>query len=61
MPKVLKEILESFYVALSESEAVDETTLEEVRALFASERKLKAGDFVTIFEKAAQEASRDSD
>ena len=61
MAKVLEGILESFYVTLSESDAVNETTLEELRALFASERKLKAGDFVAIFEKAAEEASRDSD
>ena len=61
MAKVLDEILDSFYVKLSESAIVNEATIEELRTLFASEKKLKANDFVAIFEKAAQEGSRDSD
>lgn len=61
MAKVLDEILESFYVKLSESDTVSETTVEELRTLFTSGKKPKAVDFVTIFEKAAEEGSRDSD
>ena len=61
MAKVLDEILESFYTNLSESDAVSESTVEELRTLLASEKKPKANDFVVIFERAAQEASRDSD
>ena len=61
MAKVLDRILESFYAKLSESDAVNEATVKELRTLFASESRLKAGDFVAIFEKAAQEGDRDSD
>ena len=61
MAKVLHEILESFYAKLLESDTVNEATVKELRSLFALERKLKANDFVAIFEKAAQEGSRDSD
>lgn len=61
MAKVLNEILESFYANLSESDAVSEATVEELRALLAAETKPKAADFVEIFERAAQEASLDSD
>ena len=61
MPKVLDEILESFYAKLSESDTVNEATVKDLRSLFALERKPKANDFVAIVEKAAQEGSRDSD
>jgi len=61
MAKVLDEILESFYTNLSESDALPESTVEELRTLLAAEKKPKANDFVAIFERAAQEASRDSD
>ncbi len=61
MAKVLDEILDSFYTRLSESDNVTESTVEELRTLLAAERKPKANDFVAIFERAAQEASRDSD
>ena len=61
MAKVLDEILESFYTKLSESNSVSEATVEELRTLLAAEKKPKAADFVAIFERAAQEASRDSD
>ena len=55
MAKVLDEILESFYLKLSESDSVNEATVKELRTLFASEKKLRADDFVTILAKAAQE------
>ena len=55
MAKVLDEILESFYAKLSESDAVREATVKELRTLFVSERNLKADDFVAILEKAAHE------
>ena len=61
MAKVLDEILEVFYAKLSESETANEATVKELRTLFASGKRLKADDFVAIFEKAAQEGSRDSD
>ena len=61
MAKVLDEILDSFYAKLSESDAVSEATVEELRTLLSSSKKPKANDFVAIFEKAAQEASLDSD
>ncbi len=61
MGKVLDEILESFYTKLSESDTVSEVTVEELRTLLAAEKKPKANDFVAIFERAAQEASLDSD
>lgn len=61
MAKVLDEILDSFYTKLSESDSVGESTVEALRTLLAAEKKPKADDFVAIFERAAQEASRDSD
>ena len=61
MPKVLEEILESFYAALSNADAVNKPTLDELRTLFASERTLKADDFVAIFERTTEETSHDSD
>ena len=53
MAKVLDEILESFYAKLSESDAVSEATVQELRTLFVSERSLEADDFVAILQKAA--------
>ena len=55
MANVLDEILESFYVKLAESDGVNEATINELRTLFGSERKLKADDFVVILKKAADE------
>ena len=55
MAKLLDEILESFYAKLSDSETVNEATVNELRTLFASGNKLKADDFVAILEKTAQE------
>ena len=55
MAKVLDEILESFYAKLSESDTVNEAMVKELRTLFASEKKLKADDFVAILGQAAQE------
>ena len=61
MAKVMDEILESFYTKLSESDTVSEATVEELRTLLAGQKKPKADEFVAIFERAAQEASLDSD
>lgn len=56
MATVLDEILESFYERLSESEAIDESTIEELRTLLESGKKLKADDFVAILENATEGA-----
>ncbi|WP_423925893.1 hypothetical protein [Candidatus Palauibacter sp.] len=61
MAKVLEGILESFYATLSESGAVSEAMIKELRTLFASEKRLKADDFAAIFENAAKDGSLDSD
>ena len=61
MAKVMDEILESFYAKLSESDTASEATVEELRTLLAGGKKPKADDLVAIFERAAQEASLDSD
>ena len=58
MAKVLDEILEAFYAKLSESDSVSEATVKELRNLLASERNLKADDFVAILKKVAQEGER---
>ncbi len=55
MAKVLDEILERFYVKLSESDTVNKATVKQFRTLFASEKKLKADDIVAILKKAAHE------
>lgn len=52
MAKVLNEILEAFYTKLSESRALDESTVNELRTLLTSGKKLKADDFVAILKKA---------
>jgi hypothetical protein len=51
---VLDDILDSFYAKLSESGAVNEAGIKELRALFESGKKLKADDFVAVLEKAAE-------
>ena len=55
MTTVLGEILESFFEALSKSEAIDEETLEALRALFKSGKKLKPDDIVAILSGATGE------
>jgi hypothetical protein len=55
MAKVLNEILDAFYEKLSESDAVDAETAQALRALFESDKKLKADDFVAILSGAAKE------
>lgn len=55
MARVLNEILESFYGKLSGSDAVDEKTVKALRALFESDKKLKAVDFVAILSGATEE------
>ena len=61
MATVLDEILESFYQKLSESQALDETTVEALRALFESGEKLKADDLVRILSDATTGARHDPD
>jgi hypothetical protein len=61
MAAVLDEILASWYAKFSESEAINQDALEDIRGLFDSGKKLKADDFVAILEKAAEEPSRDPD
>ncbi len=56
MATVLNEILDSFYERLSESEAINKATIEELRGLFESGKKLKADDFVAIIENPTNEA-----
>ena len=58
MARVLDEILETFYAKLSESDSVNEAAVQELRTLFASERKLKADDFVEVLKKAVREGQR---
>ena len=55
MAKVLDEILERFYVKLSTAGNVNEPTVKELRTLLASQKKLKADDFVAIHKRAADE------
>ena len=57
MAAVTNEILDSFYAKLSESEAISEKTLETLRALFESGKKLKADDFVEILSMAKGKSS----
>ena len=58
MARVLDEILETFYAKLSESDSVNEAAVQELRTLFASDRKLKADDFVEVLKKAVREGQR---
>ena len=61
MATVLDEILDSFYRKLSESEAINDTTVEALRALFESGEKLKADDFVRILSDVTTGARDDPD
>lgn len=61
MATVLHEILDSFYKKLSDSQTIDETTVEALRALFESDKKLKADDFVGILSDAKTETRDDPD
>jgi hypothetical protein len=56
MATVLDEILDSFYERLAASEEIDAATIEKLRILFQSDKRLKADDFVAIFESAAKES-----
>ncbi len=56
MARVPDDILDSFYERLAASEAIDAATIEALRILFRSNKKLKADDFVAILESAAKEA-----
>ena len=61
MARVLDEILDAFYARLSELDTVSDATVEELRALLGADRRVKAVDLVAVFERAAREASLDSD
>ncbi len=56
MATVLDEILDAFYERLAASEEIDTATIEKLRVLFQSDKKLEADDFVAILESAAKEA-----
>lgn len=56
MATVLDEILDAFYERLAASEDIDAATIEKLRVLSQSDKKLKADDFVAILESAAKEA-----
>ena len=58
MATVLNEILDVFYSKLSETEAVDTNTIEALRCLFATGKKLKADDFVEILSAEAAAAQQ---
>ena len=51
MATIQEEIRESFYVKLFASAEVDQAMIEALRAVFESEKKLKAADFVAILTK----------
>ena len=55
MATILEEILDAFYERLGASEEIDAATIEALRVLFQSGKKLKADDFVVILESAAKE------
>lgn len=55
MARVLDEILDACCKRLSESKVVEEKTIEAMRALFESGKKLKADDFVAVLSEAAKE------
>lgn len=55
MAKVMDDILESFYAMLAESDTIEDAVIKELRALFASQKKLKADDFVAILEEVGNE------
>lgn len=52
MATIQEEILESFYAELAKSCELDAATIENLRELFESERKLKADDFVAVLSRA---------
>lgn len=54
MTTIQEEILDSFYAKLGESEEIDEQMIQALRALFESEKKLKADDFAAIFAREAK-------
>jgi len=58
MGKVLNEVLDAFYRKLSESDAVDEQMVNDLRALFDSGKKLKAGDLVAAFLRESKEPGK---
>jgi hypothetical protein len=51
MATVQEEILNAFYAKLSNSESIDETTIDALRKALGATRKLKADDFVAILAK----------
>ena len=57
MATVQEEILQSFYAKLSKSNAIDKATIDALRAVFGSGKKLKADDFVAILEKKPKDGT----
>lgn len=56
MPTIQKEVLDSFYARLVESDEVDGVMVQKLRALFSSGKKLKADDFVAVFRRPTEES-----
>jgi hypothetical protein len=57
LAKVFDAILESFYLKLSESDAIEPRTIAELRVLFAG-KKLKADDVVAAISGDRHERSQ---
>lgn len=55
MATVLDQILDAFYERLGESKEIDVATIEALRTLFQSGKKLKADDCVAILQSATKE------
>jgi hypothetical protein len=51
MPTVQEDILDAFYAKLSKLTSIDQTTLDALRKVLTSGKKLKADDFVAIIAK----------
>lgn len=61
MANMLDDVYEKFCDELSKSDAVTEATIEELRTLLTSGKRLRADDFVSILEKTVDERRDDSD
>jgi hypothetical protein len=57
MPPVQVDILNAFYEKLSKSESIDAATVDALRKALASDKKLKADDFVAILTRKKGTAS----
>ena len=55
MATVLDQILAAFHERLSASSELDPTTIKALHSLFQSGKRLKADDFVAVFENSTKE------